>query len=398
MRRSAILPRSIRSFDPKLAMSFCTTFRRALSLAILCLLATTQVASGDFEQEIGGFYQIGYPRGLAAGTEDRFYFGLANKRQTRTTLKASNSVQFLWKKGTGRNQLQSVAVSPDGETVIAAGHDRSQEMVWVGTYAADSGRVGWSRTYDFGLDTFVEINVVAAADGESIFVGGGGFRNDRFDAFLARLDLEGEEIWSRVVDTGEDNLIRGIAADSRRGGVFFTGETGGVEGPPYKDLVFGRYDADGDQDFVERIDGPAGEYDRGYELVVSNNGKRVYVVGDSSHPSGGGVFLLRFTHKGKLNWRRVIETDSERSYGYSLALSANQKMIHVVGQACPDSFVCNALRLTTNGRGKNPVWVERNRIDYTQDDAEQGIVRMPDGIYRVIGGIPNTFWVLAYKD
>jgi len=175
----------------------------------------------------------------------------------------------------------SLAVSPDGTTVVAAGIETV-------AYDAVSGAVLWRRRphsrYVSGAAA-----VAISPDSSKVFVTG----DKRFGAsryLTVSYDARtGVRNWSRLYGTVENGGSVGLAlAVSPDGSLVFV--TGGSSGAGSNDdYATIAYDAvTGHVRWVERYNGPGNYADDAWAICVSPDGSEVYVTGGST---GGGTSL-----------------------------------------------------------------------------------------------------------
>ncbi len=148
-----------------------------------------------------------------------------------------------------------------------------------------------------------------------------------FDAFLAKFDPSGAELWSRQIGTTGDDVAQGVAVDGF-GNVYLTGRTDEDLGGPYQggygDGFLIKYDTDGAKLWSRQI-GTALD-DQGYDLATDSTGN-VYLTGptsaDLAGPSFGesDAFLMKFDPDGTELWSRQIGT-TESDQGNSVAVDA----------------------------------------------------------------------------
>ncbi|MBI2688114.1 MAG: SBBP repeat-containing protein [Acidobacteria bacterium] len=153
------------------------------------------------------------------------------------------------------------------------------------------------------------------------------------DAFLSKLDLDGNVLWSRQFGTADEDVARGVAADAS--GVYAVGDTrGGLQGANAggSDIFVRKYDPNGNVLWTRQFGGPTD--DQGSAAAVDATG--LYVAGwvtgalpgQSFTGSGNDAFVRKYDFNGNELWTRQFGTlDPVRAYGIAVDSSG----IYVTG-------------------------------------------------------------------
>lgn len=155
------------------------------------------------------------------------------------------------------------------------------------------------------------------------------------DAFLSKLDLSGNLIWSRQFGTSGDDAVQAAAADAS--GVYVVGYTGGaLQGASAGDLdVFVRkYDPNGNVLWTRQFGGPFD--DEGLAAAVDASGVYVggflgngFVLPGQTGTGGDNAFVRKYDFSGNELWTRQFATGSgDRVQG--IATDAN--FVYVTGK------------------------------------------------------------------
>jgi uncharacterized protein (TIGR03437 family) len=220
------------------------------------------------------------------------------------------------------------------------------------------------------------------------------------DAFVKKFDGGGNELWTRMIGTGEIERALGVAVDDS--GVYVAGTTTGeLAGPSgYSDGYVRKYGHDGGllwtrQFGTVRADGTAAN-DEVFAIAAGPTG--VFVAGataegtapGSGQTFAGGLwdgFVVGFDAGGTSRWYRQIGTDGD-DYAYGIAVGAGQVLVAggtgsslVRGSFSggEDAFLRlydvdgNALSTQQFGNGLN--------------DSGRGVVPFPGGFF--VGGTKN---------
>ncbi len=314
---------------------------------------------------------------------------------------------------------------------------------WVGMFVAVGAAAGQSPLWErqFGTSRHELLRAGAPDGAGGLFVGGGTFGHlggvnaGRLDAWLARYNDSGDQIWVRQFGTSVDDGLEAIAADSTGGafvGGFTDGDLGGTSAGD-RDAWLARYDSDGDQvwivqrgsvgfDGIARIapDGSGGVFVCGYtsgdiggsnagdfdawiarydehgrelwirqlgtgyfdiaQAIAFDGSGGAYVTGSTSHHLGGvnrglsDVWLARYGASGEQIWIRQFGTQSsEAPFGIAVDASANVYL----GGLTTGAFYpgvrtggADAWLSKFDGAG-NQIWIRQFGTD--ADDAVRGV-------------------------
>lgn len=186
------------------------------------------------------------------------------------------------------------------------------------------GRHVW--TTQFGSDA-ADRAMAIHADVTGIYVAGntdGALFNQEHmgetDAFLCKMDHDGNRVWIHQFGTSKDEILRGVTADGS--GIYVTGNTNGELPGQTRignyDAFIRKYDLDGHTLWTDQFGTSAGEYSRG----VSLHGGHLYVTGQTSGTFPGqigigssDVYVRKYTTDGDVQWTRQFgsqENDDPR--------------------------------------------------------------------------------------
>jgi hypothetical protein len=140
------------------------------------------------------------------------------------------------------------------------------------------------------------------------------------DAFLLKLDAEGETLWSRMIGSAEDDGGTGVAVDGN-GDVYVTGSAGAsIDGQAHlgqQDFFVAKYNGAGEKLWL-RLIGSA-EIDAPNAVAVDSRGG-VYVMGTTVGSLDGTAnagltdyALVKLDSAGTLQWTRQLGTDRSDS-------------------------------------------------------------------------------------
>ncbi|MCH7793406.1 MAG: SBBP repeat-containing protein, partial [Planctomycetes bacterium] len=207
-------------------------------------------------------------------------------------------------------------------SLIPAAH--AQNQTWITQFGTSSSDYASALAPDGEGGTFVGGSTKGSLGGP--FAGGLGIG----DAWLARYDDRGNQLWIRQFGTIRDEIVRALAPDGV-GGVMVTGYTRGSLGGPNPgcvpagcsgDAFLARYDGAGNQLWIRQFGDSAD--DAGSALAPDGEGG-VFVAGGTDNslagPNAGcmpqycssDVFLARYDANGNRLWIRQFGTSAEDS-------------------------------------------------------------------------------------
>jgi hypothetical protein len=236
---------------------------------------------------LGSVYVSGYTWGNLEGINAGGYDAFLRKYD------ANGAVQWTRQLGTdGADAVYGVSADKLGNVFISgfSGGDLpgDGQHAFLTMYD-DTGDLQW--TQQFGVyPTDVAHSVVADGHG-NVYVSGytygslGGMTSGFYDAFLAKYDSTGAQLWSRQLGTTGDDLSLSVSTDGK-GNVFIAGYTqhlyfgipqGGIDG------FFAKYDSDGNLEWNQPI--ATANWDQGQSVSVDGLGG-VYISGVTNGPLG----------------------------------------------------------------------------------------------------------------
>ena len=202
-----------------------------------------------------------------------------------------------------------------------------------------SGREVWTRQFGTSQD---DVGHAVSLDSTGVYIAGityGAFPNYENiglnDAFLAKTDFDGNELWVRQFGTTQGEFLGGISADGT--GVYVVGAVAealpgqtDLGGPG--DAFVRKYDSQGNELWTRQFGGPGPDSATG----VSVDSTGVYVAGFTwgalpGHDNMGlnDVFLAKFDSQGNGLWTRQFGTVE---YDFGNGVSAGMSGVYVVGE------------------------------------------------------------------
>jgi hypothetical protein len=205
----------------------------------------------------------------------------------------------LWIRSLGTNALDQVSsVAADGSGGVYIGGTTGGSLAGTNAGSFDS----WLARYDgagnqlwirqFGTSAFDVIDSAAMDGSGGVYIGGatggslaGTNAGIFYDAFLARYDGGGNQVWIRQFGSANTDGGGQVAADGF-GGVYISGWTfGDLVGTNAGlfDAWLGQFDAAGNQQWIQQFGSSGSEY---VFDVKSDGGGRVYIIGETDGSLG----------------------------------------------------------------------------------------------------------------
>jgi hypothetical protein len=189
------------------------------------------------------------------------------------------------------------------------------QVAWIAQIGTADGDGSYSVAVDASGNAYISGWTYGNLGGTS--AGGG-------DAFLTKFDASGKELWRQQIGTADNDGSRSVAVDGS-GNTYISGWTSGDFGGPNAgdhDAFLAKYDTSGNELWSQQI-GTASD-DSSYSVAVDAAGS-VYMTGRTdgslSGPNAGGedIFLTKFDTSGNVLWRQQIGTaGADRSYSVAV--------------------------------------------------------------------------------
>jgi uncharacterized delta-60 repeat protein len=196
-----------------------------------------------------------------------------------------------------------------------------------------SGNQLWVARYNGAPGDFDFGNAIAVDTSGNVYVTGGSFGSGTgFDYATIKYDASGNQLWvERYNGPGndEDEAV-GIAVDTS-GNVYVTGYSAG-SGTGLLDYATIKYDASGNQLWVERYNGPGNGTDNANAMAIDASGN-VYVTGfsDGGLHTGFDYTTVKYDTSGQEQWvARYNGPASDDDEAYAIAVDASGN-VYVTG-------------------------------------------------------------------
>ena len=237
----------------------------------------------------------------------------------------------------GDDDAAALGVSPDGAMVFVTGPSYGQKGWAYGTVAYDAatGAKLWVARYDGPRGSDFAFALGVSRDGSRVFVTGGSDGPSGPDFATVAYDAaSGARLWVARYDGGPGDTARALAVSADGSKVFVTGESIGSGGWDYATVAYDA--ATGAQLWVARYNGPGNGEDHGSALGVSQDGSRLFVTGPS-RGSGGDLDFATVAYdatSGAEVWVSRYGSPTGRSdSASSLVVSPDGAKVFVTGES-----------------------------------------------------------------
>lgn len=262
-------------------------------------------------------------------------------------------------------------------------------------YDSQTGGELWVAMFNpgqWGLD--IPHAIVVSPDGDTVYVTGGSrdaINNpDRHYATVAYNATDGTQLWVAGYDgpgNGHDipHAI-GMSQDGTR--IFVTGESPG-DGT-FMDFATIAYDTDnGSELWVARYDGPLSANEIGSALGVTPDGSTVFVTGRSAEP-GSSLDYTTIAYdaaSGTVQWLVTYDGPANGvDVATDLIVSADGKHVYVTGHSTGLGTGADYATIKYNATNGDPVWVARYDGPANGYETAAAIELTPDGSRLIVTG------------
>jgi len=212
--------------------------------------------------------------------------------------------------------------SSSGDDIITIKYNQAGVQQWLRSYNGVPS--GWDDPADMVFDNLGGIIITGTSKGHT----------SGYDCVTIKYDYNGNLKWvKRYNGTGNgDDKCLAITADLQ-GGVIVTGVSPGkfAGTNTYDDIITIKYDYFGNQEWVQRYNGPGNSLEGGNSVVTDDNND-VYVTGYIISPNTGyDIVTIKYAMEGNIEWVKTIPTAGAGS-GYKILYSRKYSEIYTIGQ------------------------------------------------------------------
>ncbi|MBD2547124.1 SBBP repeat-containing protein [Planktothricoides raciborskii] len=224
------------------------------------------------------------------------------------------------------DESSSTATDNAGNTYLTgatwgnlAGSNAGKWDAWIAQYDSNGNQV-WAKqigtpeedhSYAIAVDNQGNAYLAGYTQG-NLFAPNAG----NWDAWIAKYDRNGNQIWGQQIGTPSEDQAKGIATDSQ-GNIYLTGWTEGAmssENQGSFDAWMAKYDPNGNQLWMQQL-GSAGS-EGALDLTIDSE-DRIYLTGntwgDLASPNAGNndAWAAEYNSDGNLLWKRQLGTAGE---------------------------------------------------------------------------------------
>ncbi len=334
--------------------------------------------SEDYGQRVtmdgsGNVYVTGYGRG-------------PNNNNDYITIKYNPSGETLWARyyngpGNSHDYANAIAVDGSGNVYVTGyGNGTSGNDNYLTVKYNSSGQQQWAAEYN-GPGNFWDYAQAIAVDGSgNVYVTGNGWcGSSGSDNYLTvKYNSSGQQQWVAEYNGpgNTDDHAYAIGLDGS-GNVYVTGFSYG-SGTSI-DYATIKYDANGNQQWVQRYDNDNYDNDYAYAIAVDGSGN-VYVTGQST---GSGTYYdyatIKYDANGNQQWVQRYSyygNNHDRAYAIAVDESGN---VYVTGRSygSGNNYDYATIKYDANG---NQLWVQRYD-NYDNDFAYDIVVDGTGNVY-----------------
>jgi len=257
----------------------------------------------------------------------------------------------------------------------------------------------WVATYNNGPGDESDGGELVAVDGlGNVYVTGRSIGSITSDDYVTlKYNIEGDQQWVQRYN-GPGNLIdkvRSIAIDNS-GNIYVTGISYG-SGTNY-DYATIKYSSAGFQQWVARYNGPANFRDEAQSVAVDGSGN-VYVTGSSSGSGSSDYVSIKYNSEGVEQWvARFSASENSDDGAYAIALDVLGN-VYVTGSSHDSGTTYDYVTIKYNSSGIEQ-WISRYNGTGNGDDYSSSIVIDNSGNIYITGysiGIGTDFDYASIK-
>ena len=255
---------------------------------------------------------------------------------------------------------------------------------------ANGNRV-WARTFD-GAGSYKDAlrDMVVDSSG-NVYIAGYSYVTDAsnpafnsYDYLLLKYNSDGNLVWTKYYggNPGYDDFARSLKVDPS-GNVYVAGYSWGVG--TYANYATVKYDSNGNQLWAKRFAGGNGEILNEVEVDGTGN---VYVTGYSNRSAAGGsedIVTIKYNAAGDQLWlNRYNSSTDDTDEGHALEITPTGDVI-VLGETW-DFATTSTLIHKINGATGATVWTrDANGVDAGREEYPETIRILPDGSIILVG-------------
>ncbi len=291
--------------------------------------------------------------------------------------------------GIGSDLGYSVQQTSDGGYIITGvtgSYGAGWNDVWLIKTDAN-GNKEWDRTFG-GSEDDVGYSVEQTSDGGYIITGWTkSYGAGGYDVWLIKTDANGNKEWDRTFGGSENDYAYSVQ-QTTDGGYIITGETNSY-GSGNSDAWLIKIDREGNKVWDRTFGGS--EYDIGYSVEQTSDGGYVITGETRSYGEGGmDAWLIKTDGNGNKEWEMIFG-GSEYDVGYSVGQTSDGGYIITGETRSYGSGWSDVWLIKTDGNG-NKEW--DRTFGGSENDYAYSVEQTYDGGYIIGGNIEDDIWFI----
>ena len=235
----------------------------------------------------------------------------------------------------------------------------------------DTGSIEWVDTIPNGADPWAHAFI--AYDGTECLYVTGNIVTPDLDIFIAKIDTAGNMLWMRTLDFGNDDDAMGITYDPVNNFVYIAGKSNNGASD---DLFLAKLTTEGDTVWTKRID--FGDQDQLWDVATDNYGY-VYATGLVQRNSLDIVVMKFSPENGNLMWQTFFDRNHD-DYARSITLDDSGNIYVTGGSHNPANTDIIVLKFDQN---HNLVWADT--MDLGNNESARAIALNDNGDIFITG-------------
>lgn len=242
-------------------------------------------------------------------------------------LKYDLNGNLLWETTWGGNENDTAcSIAIDSSSIYVVGDTASFGSGYADMFILKydlNGVLQWTKTWG-GSDSEGAFSVVT--DSSYLFITGWkySFTTNNYSSFVLKTDLNGDELWNKTWNGGDDNFACSIAVDGMN--IYIAGGIGYWN----VDVFIVKYDLNGNEIWNRTWGGNLDEYDSASSIIIHD--ANIYVAGSTCNDPvwlTSDVLVLKYDSNGNLIWNKTWG-GGLNDYGCSITVD-NYSCLYVAG-------------------------------------------------------------------
>ena len=213
--------------------------------------------------------------------------------------------------------------SAGGTDAILAKYDGSGNQVWLKQFGSSAGDVANGIAVDASGNSYITGDTNGTLPGQTSAGGA--------DAFLAKYDSSGNQVWLKQFGGSADDIGSAVAVDGS-GNSYVTGYTTGTLpgeiASGMDDAFLAKYDSSGNQVWLRQFGTPAQDDGTAVAVDASGNiyatGYTTGVLAGSANAGGDDAYLVKYDSSGNVLWARQFgSSGDDDAMGLAVDASGN---------------------------------------------------------------------------